>query len=78
MSKMGNFVMEIEEALCDGATAAEVADQYGLSLAAVEEIVARLEESYMEDDGQPSMYEEYQDLYGGDDAFETSSYCEDF
>ena len=23
-----------------------------------------------EDDGQPSMYEEYQDLYGGDDAFE--------
>lgn len=27
------------------------------------------EEEY-EDDGQPSMYEEYQDLYGGDDAFE--------
>jgi hypothetical protein len=23
-----------------------------------------------EDDGQPSMYEEYQDLYGGDDAYE--------
>ena len=29
-----------------------------------------------EDDGQPSMYEEYQDLYGGDDSFE--SYCEDY
>ena len=31
-----------------------------------------------EDDGQPSMYEEYQDLYGGDDMFETCSYAEDF
>ena len=25
------------------------------------------EDSFVEDDGQPSMYEEYQDLYGGDD-----------
>ena len=24
-----------------------------------------------EDDGQPSEYEEWQDVYGGDDAFET-------
>jgi len=24
---------------------------------------------YAEDDGQPSTYDEYQDLYGGDDAF---------
>lgn len=32
-----------------------------------------------EDDGQPSSYDEYQDLpWGGDDAFETCSYCEDF
>ena len=31
-----------------------------------------------EDDGQPSEYEEWQDFYGGDDAFETCSYCEDF
>lgn len=31
-----------------------------------------------EDDGQPTMYEEYQDLYGGDDMFETCSYAEDF
>jgi hypothetical protein len=28
------------------------------------------DEDEYEDDGQPSMYEEYQDLYGGDDAFE--------
>ena len=27
-----------------------------------------------EDDGQPTMYEEYQDLYGGDDQFETCNY----
>lgn len=25
-------------------------------------------------DGQPTMYEEYQDLYGGDDQFETCNY----
>lgn len=31
-----------------------------------------------EDDGQPTMYEEYQDLYGGDDSFETCNYVEDF
>lgn len=31
-----------------------------------------------EADGQPSTYEEYQDLWGGDDAFETCSYCEDW
>ena len=31
-----------------------------------------------EDDGQPTEYEEWQDFYGGDDAFETCSYAEDF
>ena len=36
------------------------------------------EEDEEEDDGQPSSYDEYQDLYGGDDAFETCSYAEDF
>lgn len=35
------------------------------------------EEDY-EDDGQPSMYEEYQDLYGGDDQFETCNFMEDY
>lgn len=31
-----------------------------------------------EDDGQPSEYDEWQDVYGGDDAFETCNYLEDF
>jgi hypothetical protein len=31
-----------------------------------------------EEDGQPDSYTEYQDLYGGDDAFETCNYAEDF
>ena len=31
-----------------------------------------------EDDGQPSEYEEWQDVYGGDDAFETCNSCEDY
>ena len=31
-----------------------------------------------EDDGQPDSYTEYQDLYGGDDAFETCNYAADF
>ena len=56
--------------------AQEMANEYAMayngSVAVVE-----VEEVY-EDDGQPSSYEEYQDLYGGDDAFETCSYCEDW
>jgi hypothetical protein len=35
-------------------------------------------EEVYEDDGQPSTYEEYQDLYGGDDAFETCNYYEEY
>jgi hypothetical protein len=35
-------------------------------------------EEVYEDEGQPTTYEEYQDLYGGDDAFETCSYMEDW
>ena len=35
------------------------------------------EEDY-EDDGQPDTYTEYQDLYGGDDAFETCNHYEDY
>ena len=31
-----------------------------------------------EDDGQPSEYDEWQDVYGGDDAFETCSMMEDY
>lgn len=36
------------------------------------------EEEDDEDDGQPDSYTEYQDLYGGDDMFETCSFTEDF
>jgi len=36
------------------------------------------EEDEDEDDGQPDSYTEYQDLYGGDDAFETCNFMEDF
>jgi hypothetical protein len=36
------------------------------------------EEEEDEDDGQPDSYTEYQDLYGGDDRFETCNYVEDF
>ena len=42
------------------------------------ELSARFHEDADEDDGQPDSYTEYQDLYGGDDAFETCNYCEDF
>ena len=38
----------------------------------------REDEEEDEDDGQPDSYTEYQDLYGGDDMFETCSYAEDF
>lgn len=40
------------------------------------ELSARFQEDADEDDGQPDTYTEYQDLYGGDDAFE--SYSEDY
>jgi len=57
--------------------AQEMANEYDMayngSVAVVE-----VEDDLYEDDGQPSSYEEYQDLYGGDDAFETCSYCEDW
>jgi hypothetical protein len=77
MSKMGNFVVAIEEALFEGASAEEIASQFNLSIATVEEIIARLEDSYAEPD--IDSYTEYQDLpWGGDDAFETCSYAEDF
>jgi hypothetical protein len=35
-------------------------------------------EDYQDYDGQPTTYEEYQDLYGGDDAFETCSYYDEY
>ena len=35
-----------------------------------EEDESDFDDCEFEDDGQPTMYEEYQDLYGGDDQFD--------
>ena len=59
--------------------AQEMANEYAMAYngsVAVVEVDMAEDDEYYEDDGQPTMYEEYQDLYGGDDAFE--SYCEDY
>lgn len=45
-------------------------DDSDISQVTVQDIVEICNASFDEDDGQPSSYEEYQDLYGGDDAFE--------
>jgi hypothetical protein len=76
MSKMGNFIVAIEEALFDGATAEEVAAEFGVPVAMIEQHIAELEENYIEPD--IDTYTEYQDLYGGDDQFETCNFVEDF
>lgn len=76
MSKMGNFIVAIEEALFDGATAEEGAAEFGVPVAMIEQHIAELEENYIEPD--IDTYTEYQDLYGGDDQFETCNFVEDF
>jgi hypothetical protein len=43
-----------------------------------EDVDQELLEREFEDDGQPDTYTEYQDVYGGDDAFETCNFCEDY
>jgi hypothetical protein len=43
-----------------------------------EDVDQELLDREFEDDGQPNTYTEYQDVYGGDDAFETCGFCEDF
>jgi hypothetical protein len=43
-----------------------------------EDVDQELLDREFEDDGQPDTYTEYQDVYGGDDAFETCGFCEDF
>ena len=79
MSKMGQLAMEIETALFDGATADEISALFDIPIQQVYEFIEQLEASYNEElDGQPDTYTEYQDLYGGDDAFETCNYFEDF
>ena len=76
MSKMGQMVMEMEEMLFDGATYGEIADRFGISVAQVAEYVEQMEADYAEPD--IDSYTEYQDLYGGDDQFETCNFCEDY
>ena len=77
MSRMSELAMEVEDLLFDGFTAAEVAERLNMPVEMVDEVIQQIEAAY-EADGQPSEYEEWQDVYGGDDAFETCSYCEDF
>ena len=77
MAMFSELMIDIEERLFDGQQPVEIATALNLSVEEVEQAILNIEACY-EDDGQPTMYEEYQDLYGGDDAFETCSYCEDF
>ncbi len=45
----------------NGDSVAEAAEEFKMCIKAIEE---------PENDGQPSMYEEYQDLHGGDDSYD--------
>lgn len=77
MGRISDMMIEIETRLFEGQQPAEIAAGLGISVAEVQAAVEQIEHSY-EHDGQPSEYEEWQDLpWGGDDAFETCSYCED-
>lgn len=79
MGRFSDLMIDIEERLFDGATPVEIASALGITVEMVEQQIEAIETYYEEDDGQPSSYEEYQDLpWGGDDAFETCSYCEDY
>ena len=74
---MGHFselaIDVIEMYQKDGLKEADIARITGATLEQVHEILADFEDSDYSvsdtdaDDGQPTMYEEYQDLYGGDD-----------
>lgn len=78
MGRFSDLMIDIEERLFNGATSAEIAKELGITVEMVEQQIELIETYYEEDDGQPSTYEEYQDLYGGDDAFETCNFCEDY
>jgi hypothetical protein len=77
MGRMSDMMIEIETRLFEGQQPAEIAAGLGLSVEQVEDSIGLIEDTY-EDDGQPSEYEEWQDVYGGDDAFETCNFCEDY
>ena len=77
MGMFSELMIDVEERLFEGQQPVEIAGALGLTVEEVEQAIQDIEAWY-EDDGQPTMYEEYQDLYGGDDAFETCGYCEDY
>lgn len=77
MGRMSDMMIDIEERLFDGSTPGEIATALGITVEQVEVTIEQIEALY-EDDGQPSEYEEWQDVYGGDDSFETCGFCEDF
>jgi len=56
--------------------AAYLAQEYKLAYGGGQITIEEADDDW--DEGQPTMYEEYQDLWGGDDAFETCSYAEDW
>lgn len=70
MSKLGEIHMVISEMLQDGLPDEEIARIVALDFDVDEDFAMNLVEDIAEevDDGQPSSYEEYQDLpWGGDD-----------
>jgi len=77
LADMIDSALSPENLSCDGELSrAEVNRRYR-ELMAVKASIRDIENWY-EDDGQPDTYTEYQDVYGGDDAFETCNFCEDF
>ena len=73
MGKMSELSMEIQDLLAEGMDVSTVAHQLNVPTEwVVREHEAMAGES---DDGQPTEYEEWQDLYGGDDAYDYSCEC---
>tara|TARA_R110002110_G_scaffold66758_2_gene182428 strand:- start:463 stop:675 length:213 start_codon:yes stop_codon:yes gene_type:complete len=44
-----------------------IIEKQALEIRELQAVIVRLKDEMREDDGQPTEYEEYQDLYGGDD-----------
>lgn len=76
MGKMSELSMEIQDLLEEGMDVSTVAHQLNVPTEwVVREHEAMAGESESEHDGQPTEYEEWQDLYGGDDAYDYSCEC---
>jgi hypothetical protein len=78
MGFFSDIDIEINEMVANGATRTMVANSYPMLredevdsyFGEADYTVSDADASDDEDDGQPTMYEEYQDLYGGDDSFD--------